>query len=160
MIKYTDTRVSKIAIAVFIGGLSLASPAHADGSSPSGSITKHHNDRDRVEQRIKTMHDKLKLTPAQEPQWKDVAKVMRENESDIHKLVQDRHENEPANAIEDLESYETIADAHADGLKKLVPVFESFYKNLSTEQQARADGMFGKFEGRSTLHAVNSSNTK
>ena len=144
MIKYTDTRISKIAITFLIGGLSLAYPAYADNSSLA-----HHSYKDRVEQRIKTMHDKLDLTPEQEPQWKDVAKVMRENEADIHKLVQDRHENEPANAVEDLESYETIADAHADGLKKLVPVFESFYNDLSDEQQTRADSMFGRFEGRS-----------
>lgn len=162
MIKSIDQRVSKIALAVFIGGISLAHPAYAETHSMSVgdhtisvAVTKHHNDMDRVEQRIKTMHDKLNLTAGQESQWKDVAQVMRANEADIHQLVISRHENEPANAVEDLQSYETIADAHADGLKKLVPVFTSFYNNLSDEQQAHADSMFGRFEGR-PMHKVSS----
>jgi hypothetical protein len=162
MIKYNDPRVSKIALAVFISGLSLTQPAYAEDHSVSIGDhtisvreTKHHNDMDRVEQRIKTIHDKLKLTAGQESQWNEVAQVMRDNEADIHQLVIERHENEPANAIEDLQSYETIADAHADGLKKLIPVFTSFYNNLSDEQQTRADSMFGKFEGRPVHKAVN-----
>jgi protein CpxP len=166
MIKYNNLHVSKIALAVLVGGMSLGQPAYAETHSVSiGDHTisvgekKHHNDMDRVEQRIKTMHDKLNLTAGQESQWNDVAQVMRSNETDIHQLVISRHENEPANAVEDLKSYETIADAHADGLKKLIPVFTSFYNNLSAEQQTRADSLFGKFEGRSG-HKVSSARTR
>jgi hypothetical protein len=163
MKKSIDLCVSKIAIAVFIGGISLCQPAFAENHSVSiGDHTlsvseKHHHGVDRVEQRIKTMHDKLHLTSGQEPQWNDVAQVMRANEADIHQLVINRHENEPANAVEDLQSYETIADAHADGLKKLIPVFTSFYNNLSDAQKTRADSMFGRFEGRPG-HKVSSTN--
>jgi len=164
MTKSIQLSVSKIALAVFIGGISLAHPAFAEDHSMtvgdhtiSVGKTKHHNDMDRVEQRIKTMHDKLNLTSEQESQWNDVAQVMRGNETDIHQLVVSRHENEPANAVEDLQSYETIADAHADGLKKLVPVFTTFYNNLSDAQKTRADSMFGKFEGRPG-HKVSSTN--
>ena len=151
MINSIDRRVSKLAIAILIGGVSFIHPAYAHSSqteSTSSATTRHHGDMDRVEQRIRTMHDRLRLTSKQEPEWSDVAKVMRDNETDIHKLVQSRHENEPMNAVEDLKSYETIADAHADGIKRLIPVFESVYDSLSDAQKANADSMFGKFEGR------------
>ncbi len=117
MIKSIDQRVSKIALAVVISGIFLCQPAHAETHSMtvgdhtiSVGKTKHHNDMDRVEQRIKTMHDKLNLTAGQESQWNGVAQIMRDNEADIHQLVISRHENEPANAVEDLQSYETIAE--------------------------------------------------
>jgi hypothetical protein len=165
MIKYIDQRVSKIALAVFIGGISLTQPVYAETHSVSVgdhtisvSETKHHNDMGRVEQRIKTMHDRLNLTAEQEQQWNGVAQIMRDNEANIHQLVISRHENEPANAVEDLQSYETIADAHADGLKKLVPAFTSFYNNLSDKQKANADILFGKFEGRPG-HKISSART-
>jgi len=166
MIKYNNLHVSKIALAVVIGGMSLGQPAYAETHSMtvgdhtiSVGETKHHNDGDRVEQRIKTIHDKLNLTAGQEQQWNGVAQIMRDNEADIHQLVISRHENEPANAIEDLKSYETIADAHADGLKKLIPVFESFYGTLSDKQKANADSLFGRFEGRPG-HQASSTRTR
>jgi len=140
MKKFIDHTVSKIAIAVLIGGISLATPAHANDSM-------HHNGRERVETRIRTLHDKLHVTADQEPQWRDVAKVMRENEKTIHELVDARHENEPDNAVDDLKSYKEIADAHAEGLENLIPAFETFYDSLSDRQKARADALFGQFEG-------------
>ncbi len=152
MIKLLNQSVSKIAIAVLISGIFLVHPAYSSDSSTgqkSGTSMKHQSGIDRVEIRIKTLHDKLKLTSDQEPQWKDVAQVMRENEASIHKLIQDRHENEDATAVDDLKSYEDIADAHADGIKKLIPVFETFYDSLSDDQKANADDLFGKFEGHS-----------
>ena len=151
MLKYLDQRVSKIALAVIISGISLAQPAYARDHAVDPTVRsseKHHDMMDRVEHRIRTMHDKLNLTDDQESQWKDVADVMRSNEKVIHKLVQDRHENEPDTAVEDLKSYETIADAHTEGLKKLIPAFETLYDSLSDEQKAKADDMFGGFEGR------------
>ena len=143
MIKLAEQSVSKIAIAVFISGIFLTCPAHADNSM------KHHGGKDRIDMRIRTLHDNLGVTAEEEPQWKAVAKVMRENEETIHKLVDERHDNESATAIDDLKSYEGIAEAHVDGIKKLIPVFETFYDDLSDKQQARADKLFGKFEGRS-----------
>jgi hypothetical protein len=152
MIKFINKSTSKVAMAVIIGGIALAHPAYASDSSAeqkSGATTRHHSGVDRVEIRISTLHSKLKITSEQEPQWKEVAKVMRENEASIHKLVEARHGNEDASAVDDLKSYEDIADAHADGLKKLIPVFQTFYDSLSDNQKKNADSLFGKFEGHS-----------
>jgi len=158
MIKFTDGCVSKIAIAVVIGGVSLACPAYAAdtdtstdtsaSSADSGGMMMHEDGMKRVDERIKELHETLNITPDQEPQWKKVSHVMRKNEASIHKLVEARNEKEGATAVEDLKSYEAITHEHDQGLKKLIPVFEAFYNGLSADQKASADDMFGKYEGR------------
>lgn len=101
-----------------------------------------------VEDRIKTLHEKLKITSAQEPQWDAVAQAMRDNANAIHALIEERHQNaKTMTAVDDLESYEKITDQHADGLKKLIPVFQTLYDTMSPEQKANADKVFGQFEG-------------
>ena len=147
MTKFTDGYVSKIAIAVVIGGVSLAYPAYAAdtdtsadtsaSSADSGAMMKHEDGMKRVDARIKELHDTLNVTPAQEPKWKKVSRVMRQNEASVHKLVEARNEKEAATAVEDLKSYEVITHAHDQGLKKLIPVFEAFYNGLSEDQRGQ-----------------------
>lgn len=101
-----------------------------------------------VEKRIKTLHDKLGITAAQESKWGDVAQAMRDNETSLSQLMQQRYENRKTmSAVDDLQSYETIAQAHIDGLKKLIPVFQTLYADMSDDQKKDADEAFGQFEG-------------
>jgi hypothetical protein len=162
MMKFTDQYVSKIAIAVVIGGAFLAHPVYAadpaaddaaqtqsdSTQAQSGGAMDHDAGMKRVDERIKELHDTLNVTPAQEPQWRKVTHAMRENDAMIHRLVEARQENENATAVDDLKSYERIAYAHDQGLKKLIPAFDRFYNNLSPEQKTSADDMFGRYEGR------------
>jgi len=150
MIKLIDKQVSKIAIAVLVGGLCLAQASYAAdpaAEAKSDVTMKHQDSKDRVEARIKALHDKLKITKEQEPRFEAVAKVMRENEAAIHELAEARHAKEDASAIDDLKSYKEIAVAHVKGLEKLIPAFESLYNGFSDEQKSNADSVFGKFEG-------------
>ena len=152
MIKFIDQYASKIAIAVLVGGICLTHPVYAADSSAeahAGAAMKHQSGQDRVEKRIKALHDRLKITHEQESQFEAVAKIMRENEAAIHTLVEVRHANESASAIDDLKSYKEIASAHVEGLEKLIPAFEDLYNNLSDKQKANADKLFGKYEGHS-----------
>jgi hypothetical protein len=101
-----------------------------------------------VETRIKTLHQKLGITSEQEAKWDDVAQTMRDNEDEIGKLIQKRHENpEGMTAIDDLQSYAGITQAHADGMKKLIAVFQPLYTDMPEAQKAKADEVFGRFEG-------------
>lgn len=101
-----------------------------------------------VESRIKTLHEKLKITSAQEEKWGVVAQTMRDNEKTISQLISERHQNpEKMSAVDDLKSYEKIAQAHVDGLKQLTPVFEGLYNDMSVEQKSNADQAFSNFEG-------------
>jgi len=98
---------------------------------------------DRAELRIKDMHTKLKITPAQEPQWAKVADVMQDNAKAMDTLTQARADHEKdMTAVDDLKSYGEIADAHADGIKKLVPSFAALYGSMSDAQKREADTLF------------------
>ena len=77
------------------------------------------------------------------------AQVMRENAQAVDAVLKERAENLHAmNAVEDLRSYEKLADAHADGLRKLVPAFEALYNSMSDDQKKTADAVFAKHEKR------------
>ncbi|WP_199855831.1 Spy/CpxP family protein refolding chaperone, partial [Burkholderia metallica] len=55
-----------------------APAATAAASAPSAEQRAARHEA-RIEQRIKYLHDQLKITSAQEPQWKTFADTMREN---------------------------------------------------------------------------------
>jgi phage-related minor tail protein len=96
-----------------------------------------------VEERIKSMHQKLGITGAQEPLWQQVADVMRENQREMQEAVERREQAKTMTAIDDLKAYEGIAKAHTKSLEKLIPAFQKLYDNLSPEQKAKADEIFG-----------------
>jgi protein CpxP len=151
------------AVAILLGSFAGVSPVLAAGSAeetPATStprtvhIEKHQPSaeemRKHVEERIKTLHAKLKITPAQETAWGEVAQAMRDSESEISSLIQERHKNaETLTAVQDLGSYQKIAQAHADGLKNVIAVFGKLYDGMSDEQKLNADKVFGGFEGHS-----------
>jgi len=75
--------------------------------------------------------------------------VMRDNAHAIDAILEERRASlSKMNAVDDLRSYEKLADAHADGLKKLVPAFEALYNTMSEDQKKNADAAFSHFEGR------------
>ncbi len=45
-------------------------------------------------------------------------------------------------AVDDLRSYSAITDAHAEGLKKFIPVFEALYASMSDAQKKNVDTLF------------------
>jgi protein CpxP len=108
---------------------------------------------DRVEARITDMHAKLKITQAQEDQWAKVVQVMRDNGKTIEPLIMDRAKNaKTMTAIDDLNSYAAITDAHADGIKKFTPVFATLYAGMSDAQKKEADALFRHGGKRSKKH--------
>ena len=98
---------------------------------------------DRVEARIKELHAKLNITQAQEGRWTNVTQVMRDNAQAMDALIKARADNaKTMTAVDDLKAYSDIAEAHAAGLKKFVPVFEAFYASMSDAQKKNADTIF------------------
>src|ERR1035437_1025534 len=98
---------------------------------------------DRAELRIKDMHAKLNISAAQEEQWGKVAQVMRDEAKTMDTLTQARVDNaKTMTAVDDLKSYGEIADAHANGIKKLTPAFASLYAGMSDAQKKEADTLF------------------
>jgi len=98
---------------------------------------------DRTQLRIKEIRAKLKITPAQEEQWSKVAQAMLDDAKNMDALTQTRVDHtQNMTAVDDLNSYGEITDAHADRVKKLTPLFVALYANMSDAQKKEADTLF------------------
>ena len=130
---YASTRLitsaALVATLVFAPGMTLAAEKDAH--------------EDRTELRIKDMHAKLKITSTQEEQWGKVAQAMLDDAKTMDTLTQNRIDHaKDMTAVDDLKSYGEIADAHANGIKKLIPVFVDLYADMSDAQKKEADTLF------------------
>lgn len=109
------------------------------GSMPGGGGSP----TQRVEHQIEQMRRTLKITPQQEPQWQALAKVMRENAANMEALFKQRAAHfDQMTALESLQSYERIAEAHVTNMQRLIPAFSAVYQSLSPEQRKAADNAF------------------
>jgi protein CpxP len=97
-----------------------------------------------VEQRIATLHTALKITHDEDTQWKAVAQAMRENASNMDKLVAEGRTTPPQamSAIDDLKMYQKVSQAHVDGLKNLISSFSTLYSAMPDAQKKVADTVF------------------
>ena len=151
--QYTYSSLRTIATAALVTTLALS----------TGSVFAVEKDaqQDRVELRIKDMHSKLKITSAQEEQWSKVAVTMRDNAKTMDTLTQSRDDHaKNMTAVDDLKSYGEIIDAHADGIKKLTPVFATLYASMSDTQKMKADTLFRHGEHEHHKHGHKMSNDK
>jgi periplasmic protein CpxP/Spy len=129
--------ITRTLSALFVAASLAAVPAFAQAPAAGGG---HNNG---LETRISELHDTLKITPQQEPQWKAVAKVMHENAEASRKLVEEKRKDaDTQTAVADLNAYADIAEAHAKHVRKLSKVFAALYANMSPDQQKAADEAF------------------
>ena len=131
-----------LAVLSLVGAAAVTVPAFAADAPPSAKATVD-KPIERADERIKQLHDQLKITPDQESKFGTLADVMRDNAKDMSAAVEKREEaKQTTSALDDLKAYQVVAQAHADGLKALVPAFEDLYKSLSDTQKAQADELF------------------
>lgn len=110
-----------------------AQPASAGRARPT----------DRVEARIGDLHARLKISPAQTPQWDAFAGVMRDNARGMEAAFENRSTGRlKMNAVENMQSYATLADQHAQDLRRLAPAFAGLYNVMSDDQKRNADEVF------------------
>jgi protein CpxP len=121
-----------------------AAPVQLAADQTGAAAKPKHSPLERSEAHIKSLHDKLKITPAQEPQWGAVAQAMRDNAQKMEVAIQQRQEAKTLTAIDDLKAYQAIADAHSQGLQVLIPAFQALYASMSDEQKQNADTMFSQ----------------
>jgi hypothetical protein len=101
------------------------------------------NAEERVENRIKELHAQLRITSAEEPQWNQFADVMRDNARAMDQAFRERAQSfESMNAVQNMQSYEKLAQAHAQDLEKLVPAFQKLYDVMPDQQKQLADQVF------------------
>ena len=132
---------------VLIGGAFVQVAVAADNAPTASAVVanaKHDAKRDAVnEKHINDLHSKLKITADEETLWANVASTMRSNTANVD-LAVDKRETliGSATAIEDLNAYAGIAQAHADSIKKLSAAFAPLYAAMPDAQKKIADAVF------------------
>ncbi len=98
---------------------------------------------DPIRARIKYLHDRLRITPTQEPLWANVAQAMRDNATALAPLLKERLQSaEKGDAVDNLGAYEKLGEAQLDGLRKFIAAFTALYAGLSNDQKKIADAVF------------------
>jgi protein CpxP len=107
----------------------------------------------RVDQRIAQMHQRLKITPEQEPAWQGFAQVMRDNVTSIEKAYAERRASiATMSAPDNMRNFAQIEQERAAGIQRLADAFQKLYDSMSDEQKKIADAMFRHYEVRGPGH--------
>jgi len=145
--------IAVLASAFMFGGAMAQTPdpsasAHPPTNATPAAMEKADAKRDAaVEHHITELHAKLKITSAEESQWKKVAETMRENATELDRAIDKRDASvASATAVDNLNSYAEIAQAHANNVKKLASAFSGLYSAMSDDQKKVADDVFSHRE--------------
>ena len=92
---------------------------------------------------LANMRGRLKITPAQMPQWDVFATISRENAEEMH----DRFERRRAalgrfDASQNMTDFAQISELHARHLVRLAAAFQALYATMPADQQREADTYF------------------
>jgi hypothetical protein len=131
-----------IGLGAFAAGLpALAAPPTPAATTSATPVAATQSST--IEDRITDLHTSLAITAAEQPQWDAFAKVMRDNAQSMDEAFQTRLAAlDTMTAPQNLQSYQTIAMAHAQGMQKLVPAFQALYDTMPADQQKVADQVF------------------
>ena len=122
-----------------------APAADAPTTAPDTTANPAHGRGGYMRERLQKIHDRLAITPAQEPKWDAVVAVLRENAQAMR--------SNPAStalhggkltAVEDLRAAADLAHARADALQRMIPPVDALYASLSPDQQHAADETLGR----------------
>jgi hypothetical protein len=118
------------------GAVSGPATAKSRSGAPAGKTGT-------IEQRITLLHDRLQISPAQQPEWDRFTQVMRDNAHSMDQASQSRRQTmRGMTAAENMQSYALVAMEHAQEMQKLVPVFDALYGTMSGSQKKTADEVF------------------
>jgi periplasmic protein CpxP/Spy len=143
--------IAAVLVSTFVFGSAIAQTSDPSSPSPRASAatsdsTTANSDAKRdaaAEKHIGQLHTTLKITPAQEAQWNEVAATMRDNAKEMDRAIDKRAASAAsATAVDDLKAYADIAQTHANGVKKLAAAFSGLYSAMSDEQKKAADEAF------------------
>jgi Spy/CpxP family protein refolding chaperone len=132
------------ALLTSVAALAL-SPASAQTTPPAANsgtaqIQAHHYARmlpgQLVDGRIAFLKAELKILPAQETQWEQVATAMRENANALDQTIGTaRDQRGTLDAVQRLTMREQFAKVRAENDARLLTAFKPLYASLSPEQQ-------------------------
>ncbi len=89
------------------------------------------------------MRGRLKITPAQVPQWDVFATVSRENAEEMHERFERRRTGLARfDAAQNMADFAQISELHARQLVRLSAAFQALYATMPADQQREADAYF------------------
>ena len=154
-------RTPFLAAALFTGvaavglapALAQTAPGPANSTAAPGEARRHGMGRmmpgQFVDGRIAFLKAELKITPAQETQWQQVAAAMHENAKALDQTITTGRQNRTdRNAVQRLELREEFAKVRADNDARLLAAFKPLYASLSPEQQQMANQLVGAHHHR------------
>jgi periplasmic protein CpxP/Spy len=130
----------------------LAQNTPAPASSEAAQTPMRHHARmlpsQLVDGRIAFLKAELKITPAQETQWQQVATAMHENAGALDQVVAGARQQRGAmDAVKRLTLREQFAKVRADNDARLLTAFKPLYASLSPEQQQTANELVAAHHG-------------
>lgn len=134
-----------VSTVVFGAAVAQASdpPGVAANATPAAMAKSDAKRNEAVERHITELHAQLKITRVEESQWTPVAETMRENARDLDQAIDRRDATiAGATAVDNLNTYADIAQAHADGVRKLAGAFLGLYSVMGDAQKKQADEVF------------------
>ena len=131
----------------------LAQNPPAPATSEAVQSPMHHHARmlpsQLVDGRIAFLKAELKITPAQETQWQQVATAMQQNATALDGVIgNSRQQSGSMDAVQRLALREQFAKIHADNDARLLTAFKPLYASLSPEQQQMANMLVAAHHGR------------
>jgi protein CpxP len=145
MISKTSSRGARMAAAAILGAALLAHPTASPAKEPAKRVAsaKPVQRGQEVEQRIKTLHQQLRITPEQETAWNTVAQTMRDNAKRLDDLqMQHATDAKTATAPDMIDSYAKTVDTHAEAVHSFRDSFRPLYDSMTADQKKTADGVF------------------
>jgi protein CpxP len=135
-------------------GLNSASAQTMPPAASSGTAqtqTRHHARMlpgQLVDGRIAFLKAELKIAPAQETQWQQVATAMRENANALDQVISTaREQRGTMDALQRLTLREQFAKVRAENDARLLSAFKPLYASLSSEQQQTANNLIAPHHG-------------
>ena len=118
-------------------------PAKAAPAEPATPPKVRPSHVEQTEARLAGLKAALKITPEQQGKWDALVQVMKDNAKDLDDLRKARTKSrKDMNAVEDMNNYIQVSEAHLAGMKKMLPTFEDLYNSMSDEQKKSADSIF------------------
>lgn len=142
-----ESQGKRFAVAILLTSFAMAilptqGRADTESGQPKGDTTQARAAAG-VNGLIAHLHEELKITPAQESAFQQLADVMRENADTMSALAKKRvNAARTVTAVDDLKSYAEISAAHAEGAKKMITAFQPLYDSMSADQKQVADEEF------------------
>ena len=132
---------TSVAVVGLMPALAQSTPAPAN-SGATQSEARHHAmlPGQLVDGRIAFLKAELKITPAQEAQWQQVAAAMHENANSLDQAIKTaRQDRGSTDAVQRLALRGQFAKVRAENDARLLAAFKPLYASLSPDQQQVAN---------------------